>query len=411
MTFQIPIGKQRDFCLNSDARVNIAHGSVRSAKTVGANVRILKSVVETPEGSNILFTGRTLTSLERNVLLPISKMVYPGGFAYKRSLKTAFIYGRPVMVEGANDESAYAKIAGVTLARALVDEGSLIPESFFNMLVSRLSDPGAQLFLTTNPGNPGHYLKKKWIDRGGELDLKSWHFTLEDNPWLDPAYVAELKRQFGPPGSLFYRRYINGEWVAGEGSVYQNFNKELHVVPRLPNGRIEEMRVAVDPGATHPTAFLKAFRIGPNWYIASEYRKSDKSPAEVSKDLKLFLDGMYPTSIDVDPSAKAHRLQFIGDGIEGVQQADNDVLTGIQRTISAFDQGWLYLVGPSTPMLQEELEGYRWNPKSTTRGLDEPVKEKDDLADCLRYLVNRISQSRRVHAAPSPRPSPRRRYR
>ncbi len=396
MSFQVPTGKQRDFCLGSDARVNILHGAVRSAKTVGANVRWLRAVLEAPAGVNLLMTGKTLTSLERNVLLPIASLVGPQNFEYRRSLKVATIYGRHILCEGANDESAFTKIAGLTLGGALVDEGSLTPESFFNMLISRLSEPGSQLFLTTNPGPPAHYLKKKWIDREDELDLKTWHFELEDNPWLDPLYVAELKRQFGPRGSLFYQRYIDGLWVAAEGAVYRNFNRDIHCIPRLPDGRIEEMRVAVDPGATHPTAMLKGFRIADKWYIAGEYRKADKSPAEVSKDLKKFLAGMYPTSIDVDPAAKAHRLQFVGDGIEGVQQADNDVLNGIQKVINAFDQGWLYLVGPSTEMLQEELEGYRWDPKATERGEDAPIKEDDDLVDTLRYLVNRISKSRRV---------------
>lgn len=396
MSFQVPTGKQRDFCLHSDARVNLSHGAVRSSKTIGANVRWLRYILEVPPGYNLLMTGKTLTSLERNVLLPISSLVGPDNFEYRRSLKVCTVYGRRIMCEGANDESAYTKIAGLTLGGALVDEGSLGPESFWNMLISRLSEPGAQLFCTSNPGNPGHYLKKKWLDREADLDLKSWHFTLEDNPWLDPAYVSELKRQFGPPGSLFYQRYILGLWVAGEGSIYRNFNKDLHIVPRFPDGRISEMRVAVDPGATHPTAFLKAFRIGDQWFIAGEYRKSDKSPAEVSKDLKNFLAGMYPTSIDVDPSAKAHRLQFIGDGLEAIQKADNDVLAGIQKTISAFDLGWLQLVGPACPMLQEELEGYRWDPKATERGEDAPIKESDDLVDCLRYLVNRISKTRRV---------------
>ena len=396
MSFEVPTGKQRDFCLHSDARVNILHGAVRSSKTIGANVRWLRYILESPKEYNLLMTGRTLTSLERNVLLPISSLVGPGNFEYRRSLKVCNVYGRRIMCEGANDESAFTKIAGLTLGGAYVDEGSLGPESFWNMLISRLSEPSARLFCTSNPGNPGHYLKKKWLDREADLDLRSWHFTLEDNPWLDPAYVSELKRQFGPPGSLFYQRYVLGLWVAGEGSIYKNFNKDLHTAPRIPDGRISEMRVAVDPGATHPTAFLKAFRIGDKWFIAGEYRKPDKSPAEVSKDLKNFLGGMYPTSIDVDPSAKAHRLQFVGDGIEAIQKADNDVLAGIQQIISAFNLGWLQIVGPSCPMLQEELEGYRWDPKATERGEDAPIKESDDLADCLRYLVNRISKSRRV---------------
>jgi len=396
MSFQIPTGKQRDFCLNSDARVNFAHGAVRSAKTVGANVRWLKYLWDTPSEYNLLMVGKTQTSLERNVLLPISMLVGPQNYDYKRSLKVATIYGRHIMVEGANDEAAFSKIAGLTLGGAYVDEASLIPESFWNMLISRLSEPGSRLFATSNPGNPSHYIKKKWLDREDELDLKSWHFGLGDNPHLDPTYVKELKRQFGPPGSLFYQRYILGEWVAGEGSIYKNFNKDIHVIPRLPDGRISEMRVAVDPGATHPTAFLKAFRVGEKWYIAGEYRKSDKSPAEVSKDLNSFLGGMYPTSIDVDPSAKAHRLQFVGDGINGVMKADNSVLDGIQKTITAFDQGWLQIVGPLCPMLVEELEGYRWNSKATEQGRDEPIKENDDLCDCLRYVVNRINKSRRV---------------
>jgi PBSX family phage terminase large subunit len=394
------MGKQRDFCLGSDARVNIAHGAVRSAKTVGANVRWLRAVLEAPPGVNLLMAGKTLFSLERNVLSPIARLVGSNNFDYKRSLKTAYIYGRPIMVEGGNDESAYSKIAGLTLGGAYVDEGTLVPESFTNMLITRLSEPGAQLFLTTNPGPPAHYLKKRWIDREDELDLKSWHFTLEDNPWLDWYYVEELKRQFGPPSSLFYQRYVLGLWVMAEGAIYRNFDRDIHCIPRLPDGRIEEMRVAVDPGATHPTAMLKAYRVGDRWFVAGEYRKADKSPAEVSKDLNRFLDGMYPTSIDVDPAAKAHRLQFVGDGIEGVQQADNDVLNGIQKVINAFDQGWLQLVGSATPMLQEELEGYRWDPKATERGEDAPIKEDDDLVDCLRYLVNRISKSRRLPSPP-----------
>ena len=120
-----------------------------------------------------LMTGKTLTSLERNVLLPISKLVGPDNFEYRRSLKVATIYGRHILCEGANDESAFTKIAGLTLGGALVDEGSLVPESFFNMLISRLTEPASQLLLTTNPGNPGHYLNRRCIDLEHELALQT----------------------------------------------------------------------------------------------------------------------------------------------------------------------------------------------------------------------------------------------
>ncbi|MDI9399824.1 MAG: PBSX family phage terminase large subunit, partial [Euryarchaeota archaeon] len=380
MSFQVPVGKQREFCLGSDARVNIAHGAVRSAKTVGANVRWLRAVLEAPEGANLLMTGKTLTSLERNVLLPISRLVGAGDFDYRRSLKTAYIYGRPILCEGANDESAFTKIAGLTLGGALVDEGSLIPESFFNMLISRLSEPGSQLFLTTNPAGPGHYLRKKWLDREDELDLKSWHFELTDNPWLDPAYVAELKRQFGPPSSLFYQRYIKGEWVMAEGAVFPHFNRDLHVVRSPPPGAMEALVVGIDYGQTHPTAFVKVGKWGASWFVFGEYRESDRTNARLSSDLQTFLSNKFPSAILVDPSAKSLINQLRSDGIQRARGADNSVLDSIGRISSALSTGALKITA-ACPRLIEEIEGYRWDPKATARGEDKPIKEADDLID------------------------------
>ena len=383
------MGKQRDFCLNSDARVNISHGAVRSAKTVGANVRWLRTVLEAPSGANLLMVGRTLGALERNVLQPISRLVGPANYVYKRSLKVATIYGRPILCEGANDEAAYAKIAGLTLHSAYVDEGSLCPESFYSMLISRLSDPGAQLFLTTNPGNPGQYLKKKWLDREDELDLKSWHFGLEDNPWLDPAYVSELKRQFGPPSSLFYQRYILGLWVMAEGAVFPHFNRDLHVVRSPPAGPMKALIVGVDYGQTHPTAFLKIGKWGEIWFVFGEYRESDRTNAKLSKDLQGFVGGKFPSAILCDPSARGFVNQLRADGVQRVRGADNSVLDSIGRISSALATGTLKICA-SCPRLIEEMEGYRWDPKATERGDDKPIKESDDLIDALRYSANFI---------------------
>jgi len=390
VSFQVPVGKQRDFCLHSDARVNLAHGAVRSAKTVGANVRWLRTIQEASEGGNLLMVGKTLGALERNVLVPIGRLVGPQNYLYKRSLKRVWIYGRECWVEGANDEAAYQKIEGETLEKAYVDEGSLCPESFFNMLTTRLSEPEAQLFLTTNPGPPAHYLKKRWIDREGELDLRTWWFHLEDNPWLDPRYVEELKRQFGPPSSLFYQRYIEGLWVMAEGAVFPHFDRSAHVVPRPPDGPMKALVIGIDYGQTHPSAFLKLGRWGPAWYTIDEYRESDRTNARLSKDLGAFIGGKYPSAILVDPSARGFINQLKADKVERVRGADNSVLDSIGRISSALATGALKIVGPACPRLIEELEGYRWDPKATARGEDAPVKDKDDLLDSLRYAANYI---------------------
>lgn len=379
--------KQRDFIIGSQSRVNLLHGSVRSGKSIVADIRFLEALVRSKSARPPLIVGRTQTALERNVLDDLRRLVGTENFDYKRSLKLAYIYGRPVLIEGANDESAFTKIAGSTLPFAYVDEGTLIPESFWNMLISRLSEPGAQLFGTMNPGGPGHYLKKKWIDREAELDLRSWHFNLEDNIHLDPAYVAELKRQYT---GLFYDRYIRGLWVQAEGAIYKNFRRDLHCVDRLPEGKPAQMVVGVDWGATHPTAYLRALRYGSTWYIDKEYRKSDLTNGELARDLQTFLGELYPSAILVDPSAKSFRLELLRAGVQMVMQADNDVLNGLSRVSNAFETGGLKLVEPNCPMTLEEIEGYRWDDAATERGLDKPVKEKDDLMDALRYIGNKI---------------------
>src|SRR5690606_4293976 len=136
---------------------------------------------------------------------------------------------------------------GMTLAGAYGDEVTLWPESFFTMLLSRLSVPGAQFFGTTNPDSPGHWLKKRYLDRADELSLRRFRFTLADNPALDPAYVEALKREYT---GLWYRRYILGEWVAAEGAIYDMFDPDRHVARELPE--ILHWWVGVDYGTTNP---------------------------------------------------------------------------------------------------------------------------------------------------------------
>ncbi|MFI6907215.1 phage terminase large subunit [Nonomuraea sp. NPDC050394] len=56
--------------------------------------------------------------------------------------------------------------------------------------------PGSKIFATTNPDAPNHWVRKRFLRRAGELDLAWWHSILDDNPSLDPPYVANLKSEY-----------------------------------------------------------------------------------------------------------------------------------------------------------------------------------------------------------------------
>ncbi|MDK7164463.1 hypothetical protein QP408_10885, partial [Winkia sp. UMB3105] len=77
------------------------------------------------------------------------------------------------------------------------------------------------------PDSPSHWLKTNYIDRIDTLDgWGFWHFTMDDNPGLTPEYVAAKKKEFT---GLWYRRFIQGEWISAEGAVYDMWDPTTHV--------------------------------------------------------------------------------------------------------------------------------------------------------------------------------------
>src|SRR5699024_12407433 len=78
-----------------------------------------------------------------------------------------------------------SRIRGMTVVAAYIDEVTVIPEEFFKQMLARMSAPGAQLFGTTNPDAPMHWLKQNYLDRLDELpDWRYFQFQLDDNPAL-----------------------------------------------------------------------------------------------------------------------------------------------------------------------------------------------------------------------------------
>ena len=191
--------------------------------------------------------SKTLVSLERNVLSLLENLTGPDNFSYSISKKEGILFGRKIYFEGANDCRAESKIRGMTLMGAYCDELTLFNESFFVMLLSRLSEKGAKLFATTNPDSPHHWLKKKYIDRKGELDMLVETFLLTDNTFLDKSYVKSLKKEYT---GVYYDRFILGKWKAAEGVIYRSFadNPGQYLLDGISPEEISFASIGIDFG-------------------------------------------------------------------------------------------------------------------------------------------------------------------
>lgn len=212
--------KALDFIRDSNARLNIAHGSVRSSKTVNCTIRWLAFIVEAPPG-DLMMVGKTIASLQRNVLNDIYDLVGAKYFKWKDRQKGELsLLGHRIHVAGANTIESEERIRGLTLAGAYCDEVTLYPESFMDMLMTRLSVKGAKCFCNCNPDTPTHWFNQRYILNDNIKDKLVVHFVLEDNPNLDPDYVEALKQSFT---GVFYDRFILGKWVVASGVIYRKF--------------------------------------------------------------------------------------------------------------------------------------------------------------------------------------------
>jgi len=380
--------KQKLSLKESDAKINIWEGAVRSGKTYISLWRFLEELSNGPPGEYVLIT-RTYDSFKRNVLPLLEEMIGIKDIGWKHGHRTMNIFGKRVHVVGADDERAESKIRGPTFSGAYVDEITIIPESVFRMLISRCAMQGAKIFGTTNPDSPYHWLKRDFLDNNE--DVKSWQFTLEDNPKLTKEEREYLRRQYK---GLWFQRFIEGKWVQAENSIYDFFDEKLHLIDFAPDYASKYL-IGIDYGTTNPCAFLL---IGYNvnkfphlwvqeeYYYSSKLQQRQKTDAEYGRDLVKFIADRPIEAIYLDPSAASFRNELQKLGIDRLYVAENEVLDGIRYVSKLLNEGTIKICR-SCKRLIEEFQSYVWDAKSQLTGVDKPKKENDHALDALRYCL------------------------
>ena len=393
--------KQELSIIESDARINIWYGGVRAGKTIASIIRWLDYLARNPEGKKAMI-GKTHRTLRRNVLSPIKELVGRDNYYENKGEGVVKIAGQEIDIYGANDDRSVEKIAGATLAGTYCDEVSLWSEDMFKMTTGRNSVPGAKLFLTTNPANPEHWLKKNYIDMQEEMNIKAFHFELEDNKSLERSYIEDLKKEYH---GVWYQRYIKGLWVLAEGLVYDMYDRDVHIVDKLPE--MKEYWVGIDYGTSNATAFiLVGLGQDNNIYVIDEYKhsggdlQSSKTDSDYTDDLIDWLNKnkVQPQWILIDPSAKSFRTQVWNSrnrhrAFNSVRKGNNKVLDGIRTVSSLFSSNKLYVYRPNCNEVIKELGLYSWDKSAQELGQDRPAKKHDHLMDALRYAIMGIDNS------------------
>lgn len=271
-------------------RLNLLEGSVRSGKTWISLILWAVWVSSRPKEYLYMMTGKTLQTLKRNCLIPLQELIGENNFTFSLSTKEGRLFGRRVMLEGANDAKSENKIRGITLGGAYADELTLYPEDFFEMLLSRLSVPGAKFIGTTNPDIPDHWLRKKYIENP-KANMLCIKFLIDDNTTLDPEFVSSIKKEYQ---GVFYDRFILGRWVSAEGVIYTRFadDRKRFIITEPPRD-IMTATIGFDfggNGSAHAgvlTGITKGFKQVIT--LDEYYRKEIISPETLISDICDFI--------------------------------------------------------------------------------------------------------------------------
>ena len=372
--------KQLHYLANSNCRINLSEGAVRSGKTVSSNLRWIEYVLNSgPEGPYLMF-GKTERTLKRNILTPLQGLL-GDALRINQGQGEVKLGDKTIYLAGASDERAAQKIQGLTLAGALGDELSLAPESFFQMLLSRLSVDGAKFFGTTNPEGPYHWLKTNYIDRRDQLDMSLHHFTLNDNDSLSHSYIQSLKKEYV---GVFYDRFILGKWVMAEGAIFDGFDEQIHVDKVLDPDTFQNYIVGVDYGTNNPCTFgLYGFDKIPPVYLIKEYffdggadNTKQRTDTQYANDMKKFIGDKRIDAIYVDPAALSFVVELRQRGLWRVNSAKNDVLPGIKFVSKMLASGHYFI----DRKCLETIKGYQsyvWDARAQQTGIDKPLKLND----------------------------------
>lgn len=375
--------KQLEFARYANHRWNFKGGATRSGKTYLDFKWIIPLRIRERAGKDGLavILGVTKSTIERNVLEPMRNLYGDKLVGTISSDNTAWIFGEKCYCLGAEKVSQVSKIRGASIKYCYGDEVADWAEEVFALLKSRLDKEYSCFDGTYNPQYPNHWLKK-FLD--SNADIFSQVYTIDDNPFLPPSFVENLKKEYA--GTVFYDRYILGKWTLAEGLIYPMFGDSC-IVQDIPDAG--DYYISIDYGTHNPFSAglwcvtkTEAVRIGEYYYCGREERK-EKTPEEYYSEVKRLAGGRDIKCLIVDPSADAFIATVKKHHEFKVRGAVNDVLPGIETTAEMIASGKLKIHESCEDAIRE-FGLYRWDEKAES---DRVVKENDHAMDEVRYMV------------------------
>lgn len=411
-------------------------GSAGGGKSKIAAEKVHGFLLKYPKATGLMMR-KTRQSMTNSTVLFFEKDIAQGDCIHVSS-KNRFEYpnGSVLAYGGMADEEQKEQIRSIGQAGGAdivwMEEANRFTEDDFNEVLARLrgsAAPWTQVILSTNPGAPTHWIKRRLIDQG---EAHVYYSKAQDNTHNPAEYLNTLQRLTG----VAHRRLVDGLWVQAEGAVYEGWDDSIHVLSwqeleqlgiLLPNTKtlnrkkVKRVIGGCDFGWTNPGSLIVvAVDEDSRLYVVHEVYQTKRLIGWWVKEA-LKLRDLYHVELFVcDPAEPALIQEYRNAGLFALE-ADNAIVDGIQRVAQRLE-----LAGDGRPRLYvargalrerdpllieakkptgllEELPAYEWPIGTDNRPVKEiPVPINDHSLDPLRYVCSYVDAAT-AQVLPKPR--------
>ena len=377
--------------LNDDWKYLILNGAVRAGKTVIDNylflleLKRIKKLAEREKEPHpqYILAGYSSNSIYTNVISSIENQF---GIVMNTDRHGHYhLFGIDIVPAYTGSVRGIGAIRGMTSYGAYVNEASLATHEVFQEIVQRCSVGSARIICDTNPDIPTHWLKTDYIDNHDpKARIKAFSFTIDDNTFLAKDYVDALKA--ATPRGMFYDRAILGQWVTGEGIVYQDFNADTMVIDDKDISDSLDYYCGIDWGfAEGHENVITVFGDDPDTdttYLLDIYSSTGKYIdywVEIAQQIQEKYG--YGINFWADSARPEYVSYFQQNGIQA-RNADKSVMDGVEYCSSRIKLDKFRVLKSCSKPFLDDIYQYVWDP---VKGV--PKKEHDNVMDSFRYAV------------------------
>lgn len=298
---------------------------------------------------------------------------------------TAQIEGMKFIFLSLNNKDDYQKVKSVTdVDFVWFNEITEILENDYEIVASRVRGGQSaykQIIGDYNPIGKTSWVYKRFFEKDHRLrkvqPIQKLRYTIHDNPWAKPEEIEQLE-SYKESNYNLYKILFLGEWGELEGVIF-----DWDIVP-LPDIRFDEIFYGGDFGYVNPSALVRVYRTGNEFWIEELFYKKNLTNKNISDRMRQHKIGKHDdVYFDCAEPKSIQEIYEEGFNAKRCKKGSDSVRNGINY----LRQQKIHILEGSENIIKE-CRSYVWKKDKDNNELPVPIDVNNHTMDAIRYAIH-----------------------